>query len=142
MKVAATKYMQEENRAKADKEEKLSKFRDSAADAAARVIQMMYYVFSVSGWGEQAILAEVLNPMHRLRLETARGGGGACCGRCTGHEGVPLAISLANLSVKTPLIIFNQREGERPPNWYSFECFGFTSVHAHDDELTRNPVVV
>lgn len=53
MKLAATKYAEEEKRANADKEEKLSKFRDSAADAAARVIQMMYYVFSVSDCGVQ-----------------------------------------------------------------------------------------
>lgn len=48
MKVAAAKYMREQERAKADKEEKMTKFRDAAADAAARTIQQMYYVFSVS----------------------------------------------------------------------------------------------
>lgn len=48
MKAAATKYMEEQDRVKADKEEKMSKFRDTAADAAARIIQQMYYVFSVS----------------------------------------------------------------------------------------------
>lgn len=48
MKVAAAKYMEEQERVKADKEEKMTKFRDSAADAAARTIQQMYYVFSVS----------------------------------------------------------------------------------------------
>lgn len=48
MKVAAAKYMEEEARVKADKEEKMTKFRDLAADAAARVIQQLYYVFSVS----------------------------------------------------------------------------------------------
>lgn len=48
MKVAAAKYMEEEARVKADKEEKMTKYRDSAQDAAARVIQQLYYVFSVS----------------------------------------------------------------------------------------------
>ena len=48
MKAAAAKYEEEEARVKADKEEKISKLRESAADAAARVIQQMYYVFSVS----------------------------------------------------------------------------------------------
>lgn len=48
MKVAAAKYMEEEARNKADKEEKMTKYRDSAGDAAARVIQQLYYVFSVS----------------------------------------------------------------------------------------------
>lgn len=47
MKVAATLYMEEEAKKMADKEEKLSKFRESKADAAARVIQQMYYVFNV-----------------------------------------------------------------------------------------------
>ncbi|CAM9966823.1 unnamed protein product [Ectocarpus sp. 12 AP-2014] len=48
MKAAAAKFLAEEARVKADKEEKLKKFRDSACDAAARTIQQMYYVFSVS----------------------------------------------------------------------------------------------
>ncbi|CAM9580526.1 unnamed protein product [Pylaiella littoralis] len=48
MKVAAAKYMEEEARVKADKEEKMTKFRDLAADAAARVIQQLYYVFSAT----------------------------------------------------------------------------------------------
>lgn len=48
MKAAATKLLEEEARVKADKEEKMTKFRDSACDAAARTIQQMYYVFSVS----------------------------------------------------------------------------------------------
>lgn len=48
MKVAAAKYMEEQARVKADKEEKMTKFRDSASDAAARTLQQMYYVFSVS----------------------------------------------------------------------------------------------
>lgn len=48
MKVAAAKYMEEQSRVKADKEEKMTKFRDAAADAAVRTIQQMYYVFSVS----------------------------------------------------------------------------------------------
>lgn len=48
MKAAAAKYMEEEARVKADKEEKMTKFRDSVSDAAARTIQQMYYVFSVS----------------------------------------------------------------------------------------------
>ena len=48
MKAAAAKYEEEQAKVKADKEEKISKLRESAADAAARVIQQMYYVFSVS----------------------------------------------------------------------------------------------
>lgn len=48
MKAAAAKYMEEEARVKADKEEKMTKFRDSVSDAAARTIQQMYYVFNVS----------------------------------------------------------------------------------------------
>lgn len=46
--MAAAKYMEEQARIKADKEEKMTKFRDSASDAAARTLQQMYYVFSVS----------------------------------------------------------------------------------------------
>lgn len=48
MKAAAAKFMEEEARVKADKEEKMTKFRVSGCDAAARTIQQMYYVFSVS----------------------------------------------------------------------------------------------
>ena len=53
MKVAAAKYMEEQARVKADKEEKMTKFRDSAGDAAARTLQQMYYVFSVSSFGRR-----------------------------------------------------------------------------------------
>ncbi|CAM9889621.1 unnamed protein product [Ectocarpus sp. 13 AM-2016] len=48
MKAAAAKFLEEEARVKADKEEKMTKFRDSACDAAARTIQQMYYVFSAT----------------------------------------------------------------------------------------------
>lgn len=48
MKVAAAAYLEAEAKAKSEKREKLSKFEDSAADAAARTIQQMYHVFSVS----------------------------------------------------------------------------------------------
>ncbi|CAM9140583.1 unnamed protein product, partial [Hapterophycus canaliculatus] len=48
MKAAAAKYMEEEARVKADKEEKMTKFRDSVSDAAARTIQQMYYVFNAN----------------------------------------------------------------------------------------------
>lgn len=57
MKVAAQAYLDEEARKKADKEQKLSKYRDSAADAAARTIQQMCYVFSVSGRSCVCVLA-------------------------------------------------------------------------------------
>lgn len=49
MKAAAALYLEEEARVVADKQDKMSKFRESTADAAARVIQKMYYVFNVSG---------------------------------------------------------------------------------------------
>ncbi|CAB1099266.1 unnamed protein product [Ectocarpus sp. CCAP 1310/34] len=48
MKAAAAKFLAEEARVKADKEEKMTKFRGSACDAAARTIQQMYYVFSAT----------------------------------------------------------------------------------------------
>lgn len=48
MKEAAALYMEEEARAMADKAAKMTKFKDSTKDAAARVIQKMYYVVSVS----------------------------------------------------------------------------------------------
>lgn len=54
--MAAAKYMEEQERVKADKEEKMTKFRDAAADAAARTIQQMYYVLSVSQSSVRAIM--------------------------------------------------------------------------------------
>lgn len=48
MKVAATAYYAEEAKAKAERMAKLSKFRESIEDAAARKLQQMYHVFSVS----------------------------------------------------------------------------------------------
>lgn len=47
MKAAATLYYEQEARTKADKKEKISKFLESTADAAARTIQKMYYTFTV-----------------------------------------------------------------------------------------------
>lgn len=48
MKAAATAFYEAEAKATADKEEKMNKWRESTADAAARVLQQMFYVFSVS----------------------------------------------------------------------------------------------
>ncbi|CAM9228839.1 unnamed protein product, partial [Sphacelaria rigidula] len=46
MKAAATAYLEAEAQDKAKKQERMSKWRDSVEDAAARVIQQMYYVYS------------------------------------------------------------------------------------------------
>ena len=48
MRVAATLLFEQQAGVVADKEEKISKFRQSTAEAAARVIQQMYFIFSVS----------------------------------------------------------------------------------------------
>lgn len=48
MKAVARLYYQQEARIKADKKEKMSKYLESMADAAARTIQRMYYTFTVS----------------------------------------------------------------------------------------------
>lgn len=48
MKAAAAAYLEAEAKTKSEKEERMGKYRDTVADAAARTIQQMYYVYSVS----------------------------------------------------------------------------------------------
>lgn len=60
MKVTATAHIKAQAKTKADKQEKLNKLRDSVQDAAARTIQQMYYVFSVSA---AAVFLEINTPL-------------------------------------------------------------------------------